>query len=445
MIFSLDVRRARKGDCLLLHYGTPNKPGLVMIDGGPRGVYGPHLKPRLKELRAARHLGDNEPLDVDLLMVSHVDDDHIQGILDLTRELLEAKRERRPQFVQVASLWHNSFDAIIDHKPDELTASMKEQFGPAAVSGGGELSEDERGEVENDYAGTDPDLSSEEESEVVAGTLKVLASIEQGYQLRVDAEALDFARNPEFDGKLIIAGNGGAIDIGQGLTFTVAGPMKRELEDLRKKHNAWLKELKKKKKKPPEALAAYVDKSVPNLSSLVLLAKVADKSMLLTGDARGDRILQGLELVGAVKKGGKLNVDLLKVPHHGSSNNLADDFFERVVAKHYVFSGDGEHGNPERETLEMLVKARGNADYTIHLTYPIDEIDKGRKDDWKKEQNKEKTKKKKNPKQKVRADWSPAKNGLRAFFDAHKGLEKKVRIVDAAKPHVIDLLDAVKF
>ena len=52
MIFSLDVRRARKGDCLLLHFGTADKPGLVVIDGGPKGVYEPHLKPRLLEIRA---------------------------------------------------------------------------------------------------------------------------------------------------------------------------------------------------------------------------------------------------------------------------------------------------------------------------------------------------------------------------------------------------------
>ena len=42
MIFSLDVRRARKGDCLLLHFGTKQKPGLVLIDGGPKSVYVPH-------------------------------------------------------------------------------------------------------------------------------------------------------------------------------------------------------------------------------------------------------------------------------------------------------------------------------------------------------------------------------------------------------------------
>ena len=56
-----------------------------------------------------------------------------------------------------------------------------------------------------------------------------------------------------------------------------------------------------------------------------------------------------------------MHVDLLKVPHHGSSNNLDDEFFERITADHYVFSGDGEHGNPERESLEMLLDARGDA------------------------------------------------------------------------------------
>jgi hypothetical protein len=444
MIFSLDVRRARQGDCLLLHYGTKERPGLVVIDGGPRGVYGAHLKPRLHAIRKAHGLDANKPLDVDLLIVSHVDDDHIQGILDLTKELLEARRERQPQFVQVSSLWHNSFGEIIDHKPDELTASVKRQFGPASVSGSGEFSDDEKSEVEDHYAGSDPDVSPEQEEELVSSTLKILASIEQGFQLRVDAEALDFPRNPEFDGKLILAGKG-AIDMGQDLTFTVAGPNKVELEALRKKHNAWLKQLAKEGKSPPQALAAYVDKSVPNLSSLVLLAKVADKAMLLTGDARGDKILQGLEAVGLMKKGGKIQVDLLKVPHHGSSNNVDEDFFERIVAKHYIFSGNGDYGNPERETLEMLFNARGDDDYLIHLTYPIDEIDKGRKDDWKKEQNKEKNRKKKNPKQKVRPNWSPAKNGLHAFFAAHQGLDEKVRIVDKEKPHVIDLLDPLKF
>jgi len=91
------------------------------------------------------------------------------------------------------------------------------------------------------------------------------------------------------------------------LTFTVVGPMEPELEALYEKHNRWLEDLEKERKSPSSALAAYVDPSVSNLSSIVALAKAADKRMLLTGDARGDKILQGLQqagLLGADKKAG---------------------------------------------------------------------------------------------------------------------------------------------
>ena len=35
MFFSLDVLRARKGDCLMLHFGSEQDPHLILIDGGP--------------------------------------------------------------------------------------------------------------------------------------------------------------------------------------------------------------------------------------------------------------------------------------------------------------------------------------------------------------------------------------------------------------------------
>ena len=38
----------------------------------------------------------------------------------------------------------------------------------------------------------------------------------------------------------------------------------------------------------------------------------------------------------------------------------------------------------------MLLDARADADYAVHLTYPIDDIDRARKDNWEKEQNKKK-------------------------------------------------------
>lgn len=447
MIFSLDVRRARKGDCLLLHFGSEDNPGLVIVDGGPKDVYRPHLKPRLDQIRAARRLGPQEALIVDLLMVSHVDDDHIQGILDMTKEEIVAMQAHRPRLLNVQGFWHNSFDEIIGHKPDELTVSMKTQFGTAAVSGGNELSDKETGEVEDKYAEQNPDADPDEEREVISSTMKVLASIGQGFRLRQDAEALGFPRNSEFDGSLIIARDGGKpVPIAQGLRFTVVGPMQPEIAALYQRHQDWLEELQAKGKSPPEALAAYVDKSVPNLSSIVVLAETGGRRMLLTGDARGDKVLQGLELAGllAPGNGSKIEVDLLKVPHHGSSNNLDPDFFRRIVAKHYVFSGNGEHGNPERETMEMLLAARGDEPYEVHLTYPVAAIDAERQKEWNKQRDKQLARQARISAAKVREQWSPDKHSLAAFFKANRHFAKKLRIVGTAEAHVIDLGDPLR-
>ncbi len=140
-------------------------------------------------------------------------------------------------------------------------------------------------------------------------------------------------------------------------------------------------------------------------------------------------------------------MDLLKVPHHGSSNNLETGFFERIKASHYVFSGNGEHGNPERETMEMLFEARGDEPFTVHLTYPMAEIDAGRKADWEKEQKKEKARKAKGSKKPVRADWDPVKQGLMAWCAQLKLApgQKIVQTMDAAQPHVVDLLDPLGY
>ena len=427
MIFSLDVRRARKGDCLLLHFGSKVKPRVAIIDGGPKSVYAPHLRPRLVEIRKARKLSIGEPLPVELLMVSHVDDDHIQGILDFTKEL--AGTQQAAPLVMVQSFWHNSFDEIIGKDPKELTAAIEAQFGTASLAG--EFPDD----VSLDL-GEDTELDGES----VRANLQVLASIPQGHRLRADAQQLQFPLNPQFDGKLIIASNKER-KVADGLTLLVAGPLKPELKKLQDKHDAWLKAQKKQKKTAGASLAAYVDESVPNLSSIVALAKFGGKSILLTGDARGDKILAGLEAVDALDTGKKLHVDILKVPHHGSSNNVDDDFFERIIAKHYVFSGNGEHGNPEREAIEMLFRARGDDAFEVHLTYPIVEIDTARKAEWQKQQASEKQKG-----TKARENWSAKKHSLAAFFEHTKlARGQKIHVVDKIRPHVIDLLEPLGY
>jgi hypothetical protein len=419
MRFSLEVIRARKGDCLMLHYGTEQEPRLMLIDGGPSGVFGPHLTPRIEAVRAARELEDQDSLPVDVLMLSHVDDDHIKGILELTRDLREQKGDREPLWVRVASLWHNSFDDLLGTTPEEL--EVEASYGAASLSGDGELPH-----------GEDFDVAM------------VLASIPQGRTLRDDAEFLGWRSNHEFAGRLILATQDSQpFELDGGLEITVVGPLQAELIALQKAHDKWLKDQKKKRETDPDAaLAAFTDRSVPNLSSLVMLVKAGGKTILITGDARGDKILEGLVMKGLLDEDPEstLHVDVLKVPHHGSANNVETRFFERVTADHYVFSGDGKHGNPERETLEMLFAARGQEPFELHFTYPIDEIDAEREKDWTSEQAKEKKRGKK-----VRTDWSDAKHSLASFFAKQRlAPGQSIHIVPEDAPHLIELLDATK-
>jgi hypothetical protein len=195
--------------------------------------------------------------------------------------------------------------------------------------------------------------------------------VPQGRELRKLLTALNLDGNPPFKG-LVMAGHS-RIEIGN-LKLIVVAPSKAKLRALQTEWDKKIKPLlKKEKDKAASAeIAAFVDKSVFNLSSIVMLVEVEGKRILLTGDGRGDHTLSGLKDAGLLDGGGKIEVDVLKMPHHGSDRNVAPAYFEAVQAKHYVISADGKFDNPDLKTLRMISQARPDDKFTIHLTYPTD-------------------------------------------------------------------------
>ena len=308
MVFSLEALQAFHGDSLLLHAGDR----LVLIDGGPVRTYATSLRPRLEQLRAARVPGGG-PLRIDLAMVSHIDDDHINGLTDFGGAMVELADDHQPQPYEVAGLWHNAFDDVLGNRASELPAAP----GP------------------------------------------VVASVGQGRVLRDQAIRLGWARNEPFGG-LVVAPR--AVPFGDA-TLTVVAPAAPALAALDAK---WEEVLAKKA--AGTHVTEYADRSVFNLSSIVVLAEADGKSMLLCGDARGDHVLTGLESAGKLAAGGVLALDILKLPHHGSIRNVDADFFTRLPARHYVISANGRDGNPESATLEAIAASRADDDFTIHLT-----------------------------------------------------------------------------
>jgi hypothetical protein len=361
MIFTLEVLEAKHGDALLLHYGTKKSPGLIVIDGGPAGVFKKSLRPRLEQLRDKRTPG--APLPVRMLMVSHIDDDHIRGVLDLTG-LLREQQGREPLLCDITTLWHNSFDEILgNNEADAIPASLGASV---RLSSSGEL--------------TFPSNLFRDE-----GAAAVAANVPQGRRLRANAEALALLTNDPFEGLVSQRPKQKVLSLGGKLKFRVVGPSQTRLEKLEKDWDAKLKALQKKEAAEAKALAAsFMDTSVYNLSSIVVLAESGGKQMLLTGDALADDVLEGLREAKRLKAGGTLHVDILKMPHHGSVRNVTEELLATVTADHYVMSANGKYDNPDLGTLKMFSKVRGDSGATVHLTNPVPHAVKFFKADLKK-------------------------------------------------------------
>lgn len=312
-IFSLEALQAQQGDCLLIHFGPEHAPRVVVVDGGPgTAIHDRVLGPRLSELR--ERWAPSGPLQLPLVVCSHIDNDHIGGLIRLV------ERSAASDAVSVENLWHNSFRRLAPSAPErELRAAL-------AAS-------------------------------------PLTASVPQGDRLYAAADEAAIAVNEGFDEGLVLAPAGGTAvhEVGQ-LKLTVLGPDRRALDALRRK---W--EATRGLGPIGEAIAGNDDESIENLSSIVFLAEYGRRTMLLTGDARGDYILDGLRRAGRLGRRG-VDLDVLKVQHHGSSHSNDVEFFRRVRARHYVISANGKYDNPDRPTLQAIVDARGPAGYTIWLT-----------------------------------------------------------------------------
>ena len=350
MIFTLEVLQADHGDSLLLHYGSAGAPKTIVIDGGPAGIYQESLEPRLQQIKA--QLSPNKPLALPLVMVSHLDDDHVNGMLDLLDGIIDKDEDGMPQDFKISNIWFNTFDDIIGN------IQIPKISGLAASASTANLNT-----IDPILANADHDVSA------------VIASTGQGRQLRDNANKLALTVNSPFKEnktKKITVVVGGVkesvVPLKNGPQITVIHPNKKRLDELQKK---WDEDLKTALAKGDNSIIMASisdrDKSPFNLSSIVCVVTFKGKTILLTGDARSDDILEGLKQAKLLKANGKIHFNILKMAHHGSMANLSENFLKTVTADHYAISANGKHDNPDKDTLDALI-ANVPEGSTLHFT-----------------------------------------------------------------------------
>lgn len=327
-MFKIHALQAAFGDSLILEFGTAAQKKWVLIDGGPEGTYGGSLRKELKEIAAAGG-------ELDRVILSHVDGDHIVGLLELFSEL---RLQIAP--IKVAELWHNSF---------------------AKTIGSGNNVEVRFKTMLNSVAGAQTVMSSSADE---------VNTIAEGNKLRLDALALPMPINTGFHNGLVSLDTSPGVLTWGNLQVTIVGPTQVNLDSLKEAWIAWLDAHENDAGGDP-MVAAMADASKPNLSSIQIYVKDEQgNTAIFTGDGRGDHLLQGLGQANLLDANGAIHVNVLKLPHHGSDRNVTKTFFKKVTADHYIACANGKDGNPDLSTLRWLVQAAMDQGrrITIHCT-----------------------------------------------------------------------------
>lgn len=121
-----------------------------------------------------------------------------------------------------------------------------------------------------------------------------------------------------------------------------------------------------------------------NMVSLSMLICCDAFSLLALGDSFPQEIYKSLVERGYSKMN-KLRVDYVKMPHHGSAENISNELLDIIDCDNYIITTDGSKGykHPHREAVaNVLCHPERDYDRVVHLyfNYPLETIEKNREE-----------------------------------------------------------------
>lgn len=261
---------------------------------------------------------------IDLLIITHVDDDHIGGILKYF-----ASNEFDSNIIK--KVWFNSGKLINEHFQKNLENENLQELD----------------EFETTYT-----------------------SINQGVTFESKLES-----NSLWDKKLIKAG----CDVFHefGVKFTILSPDEKRLRKLLIK---WETEY-------PSTLTSEStdydmsfkelllddnfkeDSSIHNGSSIAFILEIEAKKMLFLGDSYPSVVVDNLNKLGYSKEN-KLTVDFVKLSHHASKANTSSELLESIDCKKFIVLTNGDyHRLPNKTTFARIYNSNKEAE--LYFNYPF--------------------------------------------------------------------------
>ena len=309
---------AKEGDALWIRWGDDaDSLKNIIIDMGTEAI-GKKIRKRLEDL-------PEEQRKLELLVVTHVDRDHIGGVLTCL-----AEADPLPG-LEIDDVWFNGFVHLsggkVTNNPSNLEAQgaaqgerlikwLKKQRWNHAFDGGPV----ERKPDEVTTIKIDDDISLT----VIGPTRERLEDFIDTWKEEVE--------------EAIRKGNLDPDDVSPGLeSMGSKDPPILEFED----DLEILAETKIGK-----------DHSEANGSSIALLLEYKERKILLSGDAFSEDLINGINSVS----NDRLKLDIFKLPHHCSRNNVHKELVEAVDCDRWLVSSDGTRfRHPDAEAIARII------------------------------------------------------------------------------------------
>lgn len=302
---------AGDGDCLLISFNNRQKTN-ILIDGGTSISF---------QANAEIIQDEFDKSSSNHLFITHIDDDHIAGIVTLFSDEKYSNISSR-----IKGVYFNSSDYLKKQSPNSADI-------PRQVK-----------------------LDSTNKTSVLSGK-------------KLEEKLLDL--NIQHHDSLI-SGVKFTID---DISFTILSPS----TNLLRKYESWLDKQYPAKtsalrdySRPISELISYPDKedsSVTNGSSIAMLVEYRNKKILLLGDSYPSVICESLTELG-YSDNNKLTVDLVKTSHHGSRYNSSNALWEMIHSPKFVISTNGtKHQLPHKQALAKIIASQSNAE--LLFNYPI--------------------------------------------------------------------------
>lgn len=364
----VDMLAADEGDCFLIMAEKENIN--ILIDGGTATTYHKVLKRKLQDL-------DRQGKCIDLLVVTHIDNDHIGGILELLKENGSASDSK---IIKIKNIWHNSYRHLQLTKEREI-GKEEEQILSHYITAG----------------------SAQDNFPEWEGTKEI--SVKQGTTLAALILAGKYHWNEQFDGKAVCSDGKNEIYFREDCGIKVLTPDQEALDKLA---DLWRKELSSKRfafkfsegELFDDAYEYYMrylycpveyynqeisggkneidlqsladceersDASKTNRASISMLLQFRGRTLLFLADTHADDVFKKLD--------GRKKVDLIKLPHHGSSKNITKEFIDNMETEIYMISTNAKkYDHPDLKTLAKIICKKTKYHKRIYFNYKSEKV-----------------------------------------------------------------------